>query len=117
MEHKPWFVEGCSKVSDQKKQAKLEWLQDPSEVNRGDLNNVRHEASRYCKNKNRTYLKHKINELAKNCRTETSETLMLANSCHPDDRGDTYLRNVGCYRSNMVSSQKTIFFIVNTEKT
>jgi hypothetical protein len=26
--HKPWFVEGCSELLDQRKQAKLQWLQD-----------------------------------------------------------------------------------------
>jgi hypothetical protein len=31
--HKPWFDEGCSKVFDQRKQAKLQWLQDPSQIN------------------------------------------------------------------------------------
>jgi hypothetical protein len=30
--HKPWFDEGCSKLLDQRKQAKWQWLQDPSEV-------------------------------------------------------------------------------------
>jgi hypothetical protein len=28
--HKPWFDEGCSKLLDQRKQAKFQWLQDPS---------------------------------------------------------------------------------------
>jgi hypothetical protein len=27
-------------------------------------------------------------------------TVLLADSCHPDDGGDTYLRNVGSYNSN-----------------
>jgi hypothetical protein len=31
--HKPCFDKGCSKLSDQRKQAKLQWLQDPSEIN------------------------------------------------------------------------------------
>jgi hypothetical protein len=30
--HKPWFDEACSKLVDQRKQAKLRWLQDPSEI-------------------------------------------------------------------------------------
>jgi hypothetical protein len=34
--HKPWFYEGCSKLLDQRKQAKLQWLQEPSEIN-GDI--------------------------------------------------------------------------------
>jgi hypothetical protein len=42
--HKPWFDRGCSKLLDQRKQAKLQWLQDPSEVNGYNLNNVRLEA-------------------------------------------------------------------------
>jgi hypothetical protein len=64
--HKPWFDEGCSKLLDQRKQAKLQWLQDPSEVNGDNLNNVRREASRHFRNKKREYLKDRINELATN---------------------------------------------------
>jgi hypothetical protein len=40
-----------SKLLDQRKQAKLQWLQDPSEMNGDNLNNVRHDASRQFKNK------------------------------------------------------------------
>jgi hypothetical protein len=29
---KPWFDKGCSKLLDQSKQAKLQWLQDPNEI-------------------------------------------------------------------------------------
>jgi hypothetical protein len=29
---KPWFDEGCSKFLDQRKQAELQWLQDPREI-------------------------------------------------------------------------------------
>jgi hypothetical protein len=43
--HKPRFDEGCSKLLDQRRQAKLQWLQDPSEINGDNLNNVRREAS------------------------------------------------------------------------
>jgi hypothetical protein len=45
--HKPWFNKGCSKLLHQRKQAKLQWLQDPSEINGDNLNNVRCRASRY----------------------------------------------------------------------
>jgi hypothetical protein len=48
--HKPWFDEGCSKFLDQRKHAKLQWLQDPSEINWNYLNNVRPETSRYFRN-------------------------------------------------------------------
>jgi hypothetical protein len=33
---RPWFDEGCSELLDQRKQAKVQWLQDPSEIN-GDI--------------------------------------------------------------------------------
>jgi hypothetical protein len=35
--HKPWFEEGRSKLLDRRKQAKLQWLQDPSEINGDNL--------------------------------------------------------------------------------
>jgi hypothetical protein len=44
--YKPWFDEECIKLVDQKKQAKLQWLQDQSVVNEDNLHNVRREASR-----------------------------------------------------------------------
>jgi hypothetical protein len=31
-EHKPWCDEGCSKLLDQRKQHKLQWLRNPSEI-------------------------------------------------------------------------------------
>jgi hypothetical protein len=64
--HKPWFDEGFSTFSDQRKQAKLQWLKNPSKIIGENLNNVRREASRYFRNKKREYLKGKINELATN---------------------------------------------------
>jgi hypothetical protein len=54
------FDERCSKLLDHRKQAKLQWLQDPSEINRDNLNNVRCEASRYFRNKKREYMKDKM---------------------------------------------------------
>jgi hypothetical protein len=43
--HKPWFEEGCSRLLNQRKRAKLYWLQDPSETNGDNLNIVRPEAN------------------------------------------------------------------------
>jgi hypothetical protein len=43
--HRPCFAEGCSKLLDQRKQAKLQWLQYPREINGDNLKNIRHEAS------------------------------------------------------------------------
>jgi hypothetical protein len=59
--HKTWFDYGCSELLDQRIQAKL---QDPSEINGDNLNNVRREAVRHFKNKSKEYLKPRINELA-----------------------------------------------------
>jgi hypothetical protein len=73
--HKPWFDERCSKLLDQRKQAKLQWLQDPSKVNGDNLNNVRREASRHFRNKKREYLKDKINELATNSKNKNIRDL------------------------------------------
>jgi hypothetical protein len=44
----------------------MQWLQDPSQRNVDNLNNARREARRHFKNKNKSYLKAKIGELATN---------------------------------------------------
>jgi hypothetical protein len=73
--HNPWFGKGCSELLDQRKQVKLQWLQDPSEVNGDNLNSVRREASRYFRNKKREYLKDKIKELAMNSKNKNVRDL------------------------------------------
>jgi hypothetical protein len=73
--HKSWFDERCSKLLDQRKQAKLQWLQDPSEMNRDNLNNERCEASRQFRNKKGKYLKDKINELTTNSKNKNIRDL------------------------------------------
>jgi hypothetical protein len=45
-------------------------LQDPSEINGGNLNNERHEASRHFRNKKRQYIKERINEFATNSKNK-----------------------------------------------
>jgi hypothetical protein len=42
-EPKPWFEDVCSKLLDQRKQAKFQWLQNPSHTNGDNMNNVRFE--------------------------------------------------------------------------
>jgi hypothetical protein len=49
--HKPRFDEEYSKLVDRRKQAKLQWLRDPSVVNEDNLSNVRRETSRHFRNK------------------------------------------------------------------
>jgi hypothetical protein len=58
------------KIIGSKETAKLQWLQDPSEINGDNLNNVRCEASRHFRNNKREYLKYKINELEKNSKNK-----------------------------------------------
>jgi hypothetical protein len=73
--HKPWFDEECLKLVHQKKQAKLQWLQDPSVVNEDNLSNVRRKASRHFRNKKREYLKDNINELESNSKNKNIRDL------------------------------------------
>jgi hypothetical protein len=63
--NKPWFDEGCWKSLDQRKQVKLQWLQDPSEINGDNLNNIRRETSRHFRNKRgNVSLTHSLMELS-----------------------------------------------------
>jgi hypothetical protein len=64
--YKPWVNEECLKLVDRRKQAKLQWLQDPSVVNEDNLRNVRRKACRHFRNKKGQYLKGKINDFELN---------------------------------------------------
>jgi len=52
-QHKPWFGEECLGILDQRKQAKMQWIQIPSQGNIDTLNKVRRDASRHFRNKRR----------------------------------------------------------------
>jgi hypothetical protein len=69
-QHKPWIDKGCSELLYERKQAKLQWVQDPSEITGGHLCSVRCEVSRHCRTENREYLKDRINELATNSKNK-----------------------------------------------
>ena len=56
----------CLDLLDQRKQAKIQWIQDPSRSNVDNLNNVRRDTSRHFRNKKKAYLKAKIEELETN---------------------------------------------------
>jgi hypothetical protein len=60
------FDEECSELVERRKQAKLQWLQDPSEANEDISNNVRWAASRHFRKKKGESLKDKSNELESN---------------------------------------------------
>jgi flagellar basal body rod protein FlgC len=53
----------------------LHWLQDPSEINLDNLNNIRRETRRHFRNKKREYLKDKIDELATNSKNKNIRDL------------------------------------------
>jgi len=65
-QHKPWFDKECVDFLDQRKQDKMQWIQDPSQSNVDNLNNIRRDASRHFRNKKKAYLKVKIEELETN---------------------------------------------------
>jgi len=50
---KPRFGDKCSQYLDQRKQAKMQWVQDSKQSNVDNLNNVRREASKRCRYKRR----------------------------------------------------------------
>jgi hypothetical protein len=65
------------KLFDRRKEAELQWLQDPSVVNEDNLSSVRLEASRHFRNKKMEYLKDTMS-LNQTVRTRTSETCIGA---------------------------------------
>jgi hypothetical protein len=75
---KLWFHEECSKLFDRRKQAKLQWLQDPSEANEDNMSDVRREASGHFRHKKREYLKDKINGSNQAVKIRTSKTCIGA---------------------------------------
>jgi hypothetical protein len=60
---KPGFDEACPNLTDQRKQARLQWLQVPSQLKGENLNNVKRDAIRHFRNKEREYLLDKMNDL------------------------------------------------------
>jgi dsDNA-specific endonuclease/ATPase MutS2 len=59
-QNKPWFDEECLGFLDERKWAKMQWIQDRSQSNVDSLNNVRCEVSRHFRNKRKAYLRAKI---------------------------------------------------------
>jgi hypothetical protein len=49
----PWLCKECLRLLDQRKQAKMHWLQDPKQSNVDNINKVRRETSRHFRNKNK----------------------------------------------------------------
>jgi hypothetical protein len=53
----------------------MQWIQDPSQSNIDNLSNVRREASRHFRNKNKAYLKAKFEELETNSKIKNIRDL------------------------------------------
>ena len=98
-QHKPWFDKECLGILYQRKQAKMQWIQDPSKSNADDLNNVRRDASRHFRNKKKAYLRAKIEELETNSKINNIRDLYrgindMKKGCQPrtrtvkDEKGD-----------------------------
>jgi hypothetical protein len=62
-------------ILDQRKQAKMQWIHDPSQCNVDNLNNVRRDASRHFRNKKKAYLKAKIEKLETNSKINNIRNL------------------------------------------
>jgi hypothetical protein len=76
--NKLWFDDECSKLIDQRKQAKLQWLQKQNQINGDNLQNISRETSRIFRNKKRECLKGKINELETNNKNKNIRYLYRA---------------------------------------
>jgi hypothetical protein len=100
-----------------KEQAKFQWLQDPSEINGVNPNNVRHVAIRHFKKTKREYLKDKVKELATNCKNKNNGDLYRGinefktdyqprNNLVKDDNGDLLAES-----HNILNKCKKITFL------
>ena len=65
-QNKPWFDEECLGFLDQRKRAKMQWIQDRSQSKVDNLNSVKREVSRRFRNKKKEYLKAKTDEVETN---------------------------------------------------
>jgi hypothetical protein len=65
-QNKPWFNKECLDFLDQRKRAKMQWIQDPSQSKVDYLNNVKRDVSRHYRNKKKAYMRAKIEELETN---------------------------------------------------
>ena len=74
-QNKPWFDEECLGFLDQRKRAKMQWIQDPSQSNVDILKNVRREFSRHFRDKKKAYLRAKIEELETNSKIQNIRDL------------------------------------------
>jgi hypothetical protein len=96
-QHKPWFDDEYLGILDQNKQAKMQWIQDPTQSNVDNLNNARRDASRYYRIKTKAYLKTKIEERETNSKIKNIKNMY---------RGINDFRKFYKSRSSMVKDEK-----------
>ena len=78
----------------------MQWVQDLSQNNVDNLNNVRREASRHFRNKRKEYLKDRIDELETNSKIKNIRDLC---------RGIKDLKKVYQPRTNMVQTRRVVW--------
>jgi len=101
---------------DQRKQSKMQWLQNPKQRNLDNLNNIRREASRHFKKK-KEYLKAKIDEIETNRKISIIRVLCggingLVNCYEPrlkEEKGNL----VAAYHSIVVRRRKHFSQLLN----
>jgi hypothetical protein len=76
------------RVLDQRKQAKMQWMQDPSQSNVENLNKARRDASSHLGNLKKAYMKPKIEELETNSKLKKCEGLVLGHKRLQEEQGD-----------------------------
>ena len=79
----------------------MQWVQDPSQNNVDNLNNVRSEASRHFRNKKKEYLKAKIEDLETNSKIKNIRNLY---------RGNNNFKKAYQPRTNIVKDEKGDIF-------
>jgi hypothetical protein len=73
-QHKPWFDEKCSELLDQRKHDTLKLLQNPSQTNEENMNDVRRETNRTFREKGRNIGKKKLMCLKQSVKIKVSDT-------------------------------------------
>jgi hypothetical protein len=58
-----------------RKEAKVQWLQGPSQINGDNVNNRKREASRHFRNEKMEYLRDKTNEIATHTKNKNTRDL------------------------------------------
>jgi len=76
-QNKPCFDEECLGFLDHRKWAKIQWVQDASQSNLDNLNEVRREVSRHFRNKKKAYLRAIIEELETNNKIQNIRDLYM----------------------------------------